>query len=708
MAPKYVMLFGLFLLLVLQLFGNSGASPAFGNPRETAAEPMLPAALFPDAVAQHPGWRTLAAENAGEAERSLFEITPLGWDMDTIGLLYRWTAALPQKLPGYVRYVMEQSRLFGAVGSILLALFIIAALYSVIGRKRVSRRIEEELQPLWARVPAQTHPHLASLIRIAVSPLAPLLFLGVFLLTQSFIHYEGPWFLPIKKLLGLWAAGVLLMNLFREILTNGLLPFCPRYGNTLFRMLRLVPICVVVGMAIVWGAEAIGLPDDVKAFLRFAVSLVIASVLSSLFLNKEALLSLLPPLPYRSYTAFATFLHRAYFPLALLTFLMGILWCLGYRRSSEVVWIKTWGVAGAYVAIMLSYHLLSKYLLHWSQRKENIDDEARQFFFGSARAFLNYGTVTIAALIMLHLLGLLAPLRDVMSHQVFTIGGAPLSLLVLIEAGLILFAFAYASHLLQAYLNYEIYPSVGIDAGLGYALDTFLRYFLYGVGCFAALRVIGLDLRVLLVFAGGAGIGAGIGLQHVAANIVSGFIIIFGRKLRKGDWIKVGNNLGKVTHIYLRATKIWTRDNIEYIVPNTDFIVKPLVNYTLSSPIVRVYVPVGVSYDADPDEVRKILLECAEKHRVVTQFRKPDVRIAEFGENSLNFELLVWIDIGKTAEKDIRSRLYFTIIEALKAANIEIPNPQRDVRIRSASFSQTDLRPGNWNQKDSDLCITGS
>lgn len=113
----------------------------------------------------------------------------------------------------------------------------------------------------------------------------------------------------------------------------------------------------------------------------------------------------------------------------------------------------------------------------------------------------------------------------------------------------------------------------------------------------------------------------------------------------------------------------------------------------------------GVSYDADPSEVRKILVKCAEKHHDVI-FRKPEVRIAEFGESSLNFELLIWIDIRNIAEKDIRSRLYFTIIEVLKAAGIEIPNPQRDIRIRSGSFPQMDLCTGN--QRDSDLCRTSS
>lgn len=640
-----------------------------------------------DSIAGYARAQTSAPEKDGrEAESSLFESVPLGWNLDTIRSFYDWALALPRKAPGFIGNFIKQGGMFGAVGSILVALFVAGVLYSVIWQKRVVRKIEKELQPLWDRVPAASHPVFFSFIRIIVAPFLPLFLLGVSLLIKGFIHYEVPWLALIAKLLGLWAAGVLVLKFLRETLTGGLLPFCPLYGRRIFRALRLAVVYTMAGMALVWGAGAIGLPVDVRAFIRFAVSLTLVCILSLLFPKKETLLSLLPRLPNRSYQVFTGFVNRAYFPLTLLTILTGVLWCLGYRRLSEEVLIKTWGVGAAYVVIMLSYRFLFKRLLQWSEIKEHLRDEAAQSFFRSARAFLQYGTVAIGALIILHLLGLLGPLHDVLSNPVYAIGQTPLSLWVFFEAGFILLAFVYLSHLLQAYLDYKIYPSIGVDAGLAYALNSLLRYLLFAVGFLSALRVIGLDLRVLMVFAGGVGIGAGIGLQHIAANVISGFIIVFGRKLRKGDWIKVGDKLGMVTHIYLRATRMWTRDNIEYIVPNTDLVSKTIVNYTLTSPIVRIYVPVGVSYDVEPSEVSKILLKCAEKHQAATQFRRPEVRIAGFGESSLDFELLVWIDISKIAEKDIKSRLYFTIIEALNEAGIEIPNPQRDIHIRNLSL----------------------
>ena len=607
----------------------------------------------------------------------------MGWNLDTIRSIYDWIVTLPGKAPAFAAYARKQGGMIGTLGSVLLVFFAIVVLYSVIWRHRVVQWLEKELLPLWERVPKASHPHFRAFLRIMVAPLLPLLLLVASLLIQGFIHYRIPSLVLAKNLLSLWAAGILVLNFLHETLRNGLLHFCLLHGRKLFRALRRVMVCTITAIAVVWGARAIELPDGVQAFLRFVMSLAVVGSFIFLFRHKEALLSLLPQLPNRSYQAFTGIVRRAYFPLAVLTIFAGVLWCFGYQRLSTAFLIKTWGVGTAYVTIMATYRFLFRRLLAWSEIKEHLHDEAARTFFRSAKSTLKYAALAIGTLIILHLLGLLDPLHTVLSMPVFTIGSTPLSFWVFIEATVMLVAFIAGSHLLQAYLDYRIYPSLGIDTGSGYALNTFLRYLLFSIGFFSSLRIMGLDLRVLMVFAGGVGIGAGIGLQHIAANIISGFIIVFGRKLRKGDWIKVGDKLGKVTYIYLQATKIWTRDNIEYIVPNTELISKPIVNYTLTSPIVRIYVPVGVSYSAPTSDVAKILLKCAERHVMVTQFRKPEVRIAGFGDSSLNYELLVWIDVSKTAEKDIKSRLYYTIIEALNEAGIEIPNPQRDVHIRT-------------------------
>jgi small-conductance mechanosensitive channel len=291
--------------------------------------------------------------------------------------------------------------------------------------------------------------------------------------------------------------------------------------------------------------------------------------------------------------------------------------------------------------------------------------------------------VLATASVILNLLGLLSILRRVMSIPVIVMGGATITLWTIVSAAIIFLAFFFASRLLRAYLDYRIYPRLGIDQGLGYVLNTLLNYAALGIGVLIALKIVGLDLRFLLVFAGAVGIGVGLGLQSLAANIISGFSIIFGGKVRKGDWIEMGGTLGEVTDIYLASAKIRTRDNIEYLVPNADLVTSTIVNYSLSSAFIRMDLSVGVSYDADPQEVERILLDVAAAEPLVSDYRDPAVRFVAYGDNSINFELLFWIDVRRTPRRRVRSALYFKIFEALRQAAIEIPFPQRDLHIRS-------------------------
>ncbi len=621
----------------------------------------------------------------------LFKPAAHTWDLHTIQSLIDWIRSLPLQLPKTLKMIEGEGRLLGEMGTILLLIFLVAVLYSVVWRKQILQALEKELQPLLKRAPAETYPRLLALLRVLISPLLPLLFLGLFLLIQSFVHYESAWFSLITKLLALWAGEALILGFLREYLTDGLLPYCPVQGKTLLRSISLVLVYIGACLVVVWVVEASRAPRDVQALLRSAFSLTAVCFISLLFFRKQAFLSLLPHLPYRGYEAFTRFLERTYPGLALLTFTTGLLWALGNTRLSAAILIRTWGVAAAYVSIMLAYHFVFERLQRWSKKKFHADDEAAQFFIKSAKAVLKYGTFVVAALLILDLLGLLSPLHYVASLPILTIMSTPISVMALIEAGITLFAFIYVSKLLQVYLDYKVYPSMGVDTGLAYAINTFIRYLLLVAGGSFALRIAGLDLRVLMVFAGGLGIGAGLGLQNIASNIVSGFILVFGRKLRKGDWIRVEDKLGRVTHIYLRATKVWTRDNIEFIVPNSDLVSKQIVNYTLTSPIIRLHIPVGVSYDAAPAQVRKILMECAEKHPIVTQFRKPEVRIVQFGDNSVNYALLVWVDISQVAEGDIRSRLYYTIFDALGEVGIKLPYPQRDIHFDAPAVLQAVL-----------------
>ena len=591
---------------------------------------------------------------------------------------------LPGKIPALTAFIIEQSKILGFIGSILVFIFIAAVLYSLLGQRRVMRWVEHKVEPLSTFIPEATYPFVISGIRVVVSALIPLLLLGAFALINAMIDYSAGWFQLIGRLLLLWAAGALLLRLLKESLTRDLFTVTAQHGRTIHRWARLALLYAVFGIAVYWSAKVFEIPEDVLALLRFAVTVSIVTVLLIMHLNKKAFMSLLPEMPYVSYRRFRRFLGRYYYLLMFISFMAALAWSFGYQALGRLVLFKIWFTGAAFVVIILIYHGLGKWLNAWSNRLDKTDDNARMFA-NSMRALLKYATVVATLIVVLNLLGLLNPLQRLMSFPIFQLHDTSVTLWIIIKAALILMAFIFVSRLAQTYLDYKVYPSFGIDPGLGYALNTVLKYATLGIGFLIALNIVGLNLRFLLVFAGAIGIGIGLGLQNLAANLISGFTIIFGGKIRKGDWVEVEGMVGEVTDIHLRATNVRTRDNIEYLVPNSNMISNTIVNYSLSSPLIRIELPVGVSYGADPREVEQILIRVAEKEPLVSKAHPPVVRFTAYADSSINFELLVWIDVRAVPRRKVRSELYFIIFEELSKAGIEIPFPQRDIHIRSSS-----------------------
>jgi len=188
------------------------------------------------------------------------------------------------------------------------------------------------------------------------------------------------------------------------------------------------------------------------------------------------------------------------------------------------------------------------------------------------------------------------------------------------------------------------------------------------------------------VLGGAVGIGIGLGLQTVANNIMAGIILLIERSIKVGDRVEVGSLNGDVIHIGARATWVRTNDNIDVIVPNSEFTQKPVTNWTAEDRQIRFSIPVGVSYASDPEKVREVLLEVAAGHPDVLPDPKPDVVFREFGDSSLNLELRVWTVRQVQTPQRLKSDLYFLIFRAFRENAIEIPFPQRDVHLKSATM----------------------
>ena len=621
-------------------------------------------------------------EEFKEKARSLFERRPLGWDLNTLNYLYDLALSLPGKIPGFTRFVIEQSKVLGVIGSILVFLFFAAVFYSLLGQHRVMGWVEHRVKPLYTYIPEATHSFVISGIKVMVSALIPLLLLAAYALIHAMINYAAAWFQLSGRLLGLWAGGALLLRLLKESLTRNLFKATSQHGRTIYRWARLALLYAIFGMAAYWMAESFDIREDVLALLRFAISVSITMVLLMFFLNKKAFMSLLPELPVQSYRKFHGFLERYYFPLLIVSFLAALLWCFGYKALGRLVLIRIWFSGVMFVFIMFFYHTLNQSLNNWSLKLDS-SDETALMLARALRSILKYATVVATLMIILYMLGLLNPLRRITSFPIFQLGDTAVTFWLIVRAILILAAIVYVTRLAQAYLDYKVYPSFGIDPGLGYAVNTVFKYVCLGIGFLIALNIIGINLRFFLVFAGAIGVGVGFGLQNMAANVISGFVIIFGGKIRKGDWIQVENVVGEVKAINLRATTVQTRDNIEYLMPNSNIISNTMVNYSLTTALIRITLPVGVSYNANPREVEKILLAAAENEPLVNKNHRPSVRFIAYADSSINFELLIWIDVRKTPLRKVRSNLYFVIFDELAKAGIEIPFPQRDVHIRS-------------------------
>ncbi len=225
-----------------------------------------------------------------------------------------------------------------------------------------------------------------------------------------------------------------------------------------------------------------------------------------------------------------------------------------------------------------------------------------------------------------------------------------------------------------------------MSRGAQEAIAFLTNYGLIFVGTLVLLQLWGLDLSSLTILASVLGVGIGLGLQGIAKEFVSGLVIIFERPIQVGDFVEVGEELmGTVERISIRSTEIRTLDQVSIIVPNSHFLESEVVNWSHGSPVSRLKLPVGVAYGSNPSAVRSALIDAVKEHPDVLGDPAPRVWLKEFGDSSINFEVLVWITEPRK-QFQIKSDLYFRIEAILRHRHVEIPFPQRDLHVRAGSL----------------------
>jgi small-conductance mechanosensitive channel len=253
---------------------------------------------------------------------------------------------------------------------------------------------------------------------------------------------------------------------------------------------------------------------------------------------------------------------------------------------------------------------------------------------------------------------------------------------------LLFFLTIWISYQLSRFINFvlqeDVFPRMGVAPGQSYAASSLLHYVILALGFVVALGILGVNLTRVTVLAGALGVGVGLGLQGVVNNFVSGLILLFERPIHVGDTIEVGDLLGEVRRIGMRASTVHTWEGSEIVVPNSQLVTENVTNWTLSDRRKRIDLSVGVNYGAKPREVIGILEKISAENPAILKHPPPRGYFLGYGDSSINFELWAWTD--KFADwPRIRSELAVAVYDAVHAAGITFPFPQRDVHLRDDS-----------------------
>ncbi len=265
-------------------------------------------------------------------------------------------------------------------------------------------------------------------------------------------------------------------------------------------------------------------------------------------------------------------------------------------------------------------------------------------------------------------------------------GNITFSVTSLVE-GAVIFAIAILlSRTVSDMLRRRIAKRAYLDPGIQYTLGRLTQYLFITIGLLLALTIgVGLNLTSLAVIFTALSVGIGFGLQYIAADIASGFILLFERPVRVGDRITIGEDEGDVQSINLRTTVVLTNNRVSIIVPNSKLVSQRLINWSYGDPRARIAIPIGVAAESDIDRVTQTLLKAAEGVDNVLTDPAPKVQFLKFGDWSLDFRLLVWTNRPRL-HMQIRSDINYRIDKLFRDAKIEIPYPQTELRIRQGSL----------------------
>ena len=279
-------------------------------------------------------------------------------------------------------------------------------------------------------------------------------------------------------------------------------------------------------------------------------------------------------------------------------------------------------------------------------------------------------------------LTVIAQIWNYLTRQ-FTFGRITVSVSSVIVGAVVLTVAIFVARWSSFLIDKRLESRRHIDPGLRYTICRLAKYLVITIGTLIALKqAFALDLTSIAVIFTALSVGIGFGLQYIAADIASGFILLFERPIRIGDRVTIGDDEGDVQSINLRTTVVTTNDRIAIIVPNSKLVSQRVVNWSYGDPRARIAIPIGVADDSDIELVTDTLIEAARDVPNVLADPKPQVQFLKFGDYSLDFRLLIWTNQPRR-NVQIRSDINYRIARLFRERQIRIPYPTQEFLLRA-------------------------
>ncbi|PZO19366.1 MAG: mechanosensitive ion channel protein MscS [Leptolyngbya foveolarum] len=378
------------------------------------------------------------------------------------------------------------------------------------------------------------------------------------------------------------------------------------------------------------------------------------------------------------------------------------------QRQRDYVRQNSWQLAAVPIIAAIAYWMSGLFWREYlfkalrlatssSADSEKIEKKASPFtaanlFLNATLLLLRLGIGTSAVLYITNLFPetrekshrIISRLADIFTGNNIPLGNNPISILDTFRALLLVLLVFLFAQIIASAIKRRVLHETGINRGVQEAIAVLLRYGLIFVGTLIVLQTSGINISSLTIVISALGVGAGLGLQNIVKDVSSGLVLVFERPVQVGEFVEIGKQAGTVERIGARSSEIRTLDQVSIIVPNSQFLEQEVVNWSHRNPISRLRIPVGVSYKADPEEVRNLLIKTGNAHEDVLVTPPPQVLFCSLGDSAFEFELLVWV-AQPSRQFIIKSDLLFMLTKAFYQNGIEIPYPQRDIHIISGT-----------------------